>query len=127
MELDQLLDLLSKVSIKLLPVLGALLLFYLIVLIKRVIETMKKVDKSMESLQDTIEITNRQLNALDAPLNTINNLSETIDNVHETTKHYARSAMVAVIDNFGNIKDWALNKVNEEKEPNKSGSDINEQ
>ena len=84
MELDQLLNLTSTVSGKLLPILGATVLVFLIVFVRR-----------------TLDSAGKQLDALDKPMQTLNEISETVDNVHEASKSVIRSLLSSVIDNVG--------------------------
>ena len=74
---------------------------------------------AVAAMKETLDTTNRQLETLDKPLNTLNELSDTVDAVHEASKTAVKSAVVAIIENFSTIKDWALTKtqkhVNEDR------------
>ena len=103
MELDQLLNLTSVVANKLLPILGVVALIFLIIFLRKLIALMISSNAAVDTMKTTLDTANRQIEALDKPLQTINDLSETIDNVHEASKNVLRSALVALIDNIGNI------------------------
>ncbi|WP_416326522.1 histidine kinase [[Eubacterium] hominis] len=110
MELDQLLDLLSVVAQKSLPILGFIVLVFLILFVKHLIVLLKSANEAIISMKTTLDTANKELETLEKPLNTLNELSDTIDTVHEASKTAVRSALVAVIENLGAIKDWALQK-----------------
>lgn len=114
MGLDQLLELTSAVASKLLPILGAVLLVFLIIFFRRLIQLLVSAKQAADTADETLKITNRQLNALDKPLNTLNELSETVDNVHEMSKNVVRSTLVAIIENFSSIKNWVLRTAKQE-------------
>lgn len=117
MGLDQLLELTSMVAYKSLPILGAILLVFLIIFLRRLIQLLISAKQAADTANETLTITNRQLSALDKPLNTLNELSETVDNVHEMSKNVVRSTLVTLIENFGAIKNWILRNVNKEEMP----------
>ena len=56
---------------------------------------------------------NQDLQKLEKPLQTVNELSETIDMVHEASRNAVRSALVTIIENASNIKEWIFSKKNE--------------
>lgn len=116
MGLDELLELTSSVAWKLLPILGAAVLIYLIILLKRVIKVIENSDKAVITADDTMKTLNRQMQSLDKPLSTLNDLSDTVDYVHEASKSAVKSTVAVVIDNFANIKEWTSAKLNEKKE-----------
>lgn len=116
MELDQLLDLCNVVCGKLLPICGVIVLIFLALFFKHLVDVLKQVKEITTKLNHTVDVATRELETLEKPLKTINELSETVDQVHEASKHAVRSALVTVIDNFANIKDWIINHLQKEKE-----------
>ncbi len=101
MELDQLLNLTSTVSGKLLPILGATVLVFLIVFVRRLILVLTSTNEAIHSLKKTLDSAGKQLDALDKPMQTLNEISEMVDNVHEASKSVIRSLLSSVIDNVG--------------------------
>ena len=97
MELDQLLDLLSVVAQKSLPILGFIVLVFLILFVKHLIVLLKSANEAIISMKTTLDTANKELETLEKPLNTLNELSDTIDTVHEASKTAVRSALVAVL------------------------------
>ena len=119
MGLNELLELTSAVAVKILPFLGVIALIFLIIFLKRLAAVVVNADTVVSAMKETLDTTNRQLETLDKPLNTLNELSDTVDAVHEASKTAVKSAVVAIIENFSTIKDWALTKtqkhVNEDR------------
>ncbi len=103
MELDQLLNLTSVVAGKLLPILGATVLVFLIVFVRRLILVLTSTNEAIGSLKKTLDSAGKQLDALDKPMQTLNDISETVDNVHEASKSVIRSLLSSVIDNVGSL------------------------
>ena len=103
MELDQLLNLTSVVAGKLLPILGATVLVFLIVFVRRLILVLTSTNEAIGSLKKTLDSAGIQLDALDKPMQTLNDISETVDNVHEASKSVIRSLLSSVIDNVGSL------------------------
>ena len=79
MQLENFFNSISFISIKLLPLLGIILLVYLIIMVKNLIVTLKTANKTLEEV-------NIQIRKLDVPLNTVSEISKSIDSVHELTK-----------------------------------------
>ena len=119
MGLNELLELTSAVAVKILPILGVIALIFLIIFLKRLAAVVVNADTVVSAMKETLDTTNPQLETLDKPLNTLNELSDTVDAVHEASKTAVKSAVVAIIENFSTIKDWALTKtqkhVNEDR------------
>ncbi|MEG0708747.1 MAG: histidine kinase [Longicatena sp.] len=115
MGLDQLFELTSKVAQRALPILGVIVLIFLAVFIKHLINVMKSTNDALIVMKQTLDTTNRQLETLDKPLHTLNELSETVDCVHDASKNAVRSTLVCVIENFSSIKDWVLSIAKKEK------------
>lgn len=103
MELDQLLNLTSTVAQKLLPILGATALVFLIIFLRKLIALLVTSNEAAATMNATLENANRQLEALDKPMHTLNELSETVDNVHEASKNMLKSVLTTIIDNMGDI------------------------
>lgn len=114
MGLDQLLELTSSVSIKLLPILGVIAFIFLIIFLKRLITVISNANHAVDSMKETISLTNHHLESLDKPLKTLNELSETVDSVHEASKNAVKSALVAIVENFSTIKEWVFAKTQKE-------------
>jgi len=93
---DQLIELVSQVSFKLLPIAGLILLIFIILFFKNLVDAMK-------SLKNTLETTNEQIKKLDKPLETIEDLSNTIDEVHNASKGAIGKSITIVKDSLDTI------------------------
>ena len=106
MTLDSLLVLLSDTAWKLVPIVLIVLLIYVILLLRHAIILARETKKA-------VDMVNQDLQKLEKPLQTVNELSETIDMVHEASRNAVRSALVTIIENASNIKEWIFSKKNE--------------
>lgn len=79
MELEQFFESISYMSLKILPLLGVVLLIYLIIMIRNIIGCLQSATK-------TLDEANNQLRKLDVPLNTVAEISKSVDYVHDLTK-----------------------------------------
>ena len=113
---DQLVNAISNLCYKLLPVLGILLLIYLVLLAKNLIDVLKSVNVTLTRTNDLVDECKGQIRKLDKPLGTINDLSETVDNVHESAKAAVNTAINAIIANLENVKHWIQNIKNKGNE-----------
>ena len=120
MELDQLLNLTSTVAGKLLPILGAVVLFFLIQFFRRLVTRMVSGNEAVKSLQGTLDSANKQLDLLEKPMQTLNEISETVDNVHEASKSAVRSVIAALVDQMGSL----LKMFNTKKDEAQSESEL---
>ncbi len=120
MELDQLLNLTSTVAGKLLPILGAVVLFFLIQFFRRLVTLMVSANEAVKSLQGTLDSANKQLDLLEKPMQTLNEISETVDNVHEASKSAVRSVIAALVDQMGSL----LKMFNTKKDEAQSESEL---
>lgn len=126
MNTDQLIEVISNLCLKLLPVLGVVLLIYLVILVVNANKTMKSLDVTLSKTNDLVDECKGQIRKLDKPLNTIGDLSETVDDVHASAKNAVNSAINTIATNMEHVKEWISNLknkpvvkqtvVNEEKE-----------
>ena len=103
MEIEILFSTVAKIATYMLPVLGVILLIYLIIFVKNLIDTLK-------DLSLTLLTAESEIRKLDGPLNTANELSKTVDEVHYATKNAVTKASQVVSENFDMVKEWVLDK-----------------
>lgn len=101
---DAFVDMLSSLCSRLLPIVGVILLIYLIKLIASLIKTTKELNKTLEEAQDAIDIANSQIQKLDKPLATIGNLCETVDSVQDAANQAIKSSIAIVLNNLDKIQ-----------------------
>ena len=111
MQLESFFESISFISLKVLPLLGAVLLVYLIIMIKNVITCLKSATK-------TLDEANNQLRKLDVPLNTVAEISKSVDYVHDLTKESVKTVSTTVYQNMNQVKELfnkAIHKVKKEE------------
>lgn len=105
MTVNEFFSTIAMVARWILPVLGVVVLVYIILFLKELLQTVKIATK-------TLDTTEQQIRKLDAPLSTAENISHTIDEVHETTKKAVKTAANTVVKNVDQIKNWVNTKKN---------------
>lgn len=111
--MDALLDTLSSVSLKLLPVLGVAIFVLLIIILRRSFDLMKKVEKTLDQVDATMK-------KIDGPLNTVVNVSRTIDSINSAAENAVRTLAVSAVKNYEIVLDWFKENVLNRKEKVKS-------
>ena len=97
--LDQLLISLKEVCQLLLPVLGAIVLVYLIMFLNKLVKVAAKAEVLLSNVDDKVA-------RLEKPLNTVESLCTTVDGVHEATVNGVNSAIDYLVHNFATVSEW---------------------
>ncbi len=103
--MDELLRAMQEVSVQVLPILGVIVLFFLVLVLRRIYKLLGDVGLSVIKLNTTIDKINGGLDELKAPLSTLSRLSHSVDVIHSATESALKSAIGIVIENFDWIKD----------------------
>lgn len=109
MTTDQFIEFFSELCSKLLPIVGVIVLIYIILLLRKIIQFFVSLQKTMVTVDSTVSVVEEQIRKLDAPLNTVTEFSETLDNLHEMSQNAVKSTLLALISNLNVIRDWLLN------------------
>jgi len=104
--MDQLLTLLGEISVQLLPILGVVVLIFIIVLLKKALDVMKQVSSTVVKVNSTIDAVDKGINELQGPLQTLNRISGTVGLVQDVTENAFKTAIVAFAGNYSVIKDY---------------------
>ncbi len=104
---EEVLAAIAQIAMWILPVVGVVVLIYLALLFKKLIETLKEVDKTLVLVDD-------QVKKLDEPLATVQQISGSVDEIHNKARDVAKSASVAASDNITRAKDWFAERKNKE-------------
>lgn len=125
---DQLIEVVSVVCYKLLPVVGFIVLIFVVMLLKHLIDVLKSVNVTLAKTNDLVDECKGQMRKLDKPLATVNDLSESIDNVHESTKNAIHSAINVIVANLENVREWLANRKekNEDDFSDEASNDVME-
>lgn len=97
--MDALLETLSSVSLKLLPILGVAIFILLIILLKRSFELLKKVDRTLDQVDQTMK-------KIDGPINTVVAISKTIDTINSAAENAVKTIAVSAVKNYGVVSEW---------------------
>lgn len=109
--MDALLLALKNVSEQLLPILGAVVLFYLCIVFKKLSVLLDSLSKTVDNLSPTIKLVDQSIEKVQAPLNTAVKLSHTIDDVHDKTIDSVAKATTYINENMDDIKTYVNDKV----------------
>lgn len=123
--MDALFESLSQISVLLLPTLGALVLIFLLVLLKSLNDLVKKTHQTVNHLDQTMNIVDRTLEDLRVPVQTIANVAHGIDTVTSITQNSALAFSKYLVENLDVIKEWIqkLFKRNKPTEQTYNGED----
>lgn len=108
--MDQLIQDLQIVCTQLLPIIGAVVLVFLCILLRKVWQTVDALRKTIEGLDPTLRLVDKSIEKVQAPLDTVAKYSKTFDKVHDKT--------FAAI---GKMTDFANDKLDSLKETIKTG------
>ena len=108
--MDQLIQDLQIVCTQLLPIIGAVVLVFLCILLRKVWQTVDALRKTIEGLDPTLRLVDKSIEKVQAPLDTVAKYSKTFDKVYDKT-----SAAI------GKMTDFANDKLDSLKETIKTG------
>ena len=97
--MDQLIQDLQIVCTQLLPIIGAVVLVFLCILLRKVWQTVDALRKTIEGLDPTLRLVDKSIEKVQAPLDTVAKYSKTFGKVHDKT-----SAAIGKITDFANDK-----------------------
>ena len=108
--MDQLIQDLQIVCTQLLPIIGAVVLVFLCILLRKVWQTVDALRKTIEGLDPTLRLVDKSIEKVQAPLDTVAKYSKTFDKVHDKTSGV-----------IGKVTDFANDKLDSLKETIKTG------
>jgi uncharacterized protein YoxC len=108
--MDQFLLAAKNLAEILLPSLGAIVLIYLAIVLRKLAKVMDNVNVTMTNAETTVKLVNKSIEKAQAPLDTVVKLSHTVDDVHdstlETVKNINESTQKFVNENIDVAKDY---------------------
>jgi predicted PurR-regulated permease PerM len=104
--MDELIKQLSALSVLLLPILGVVVLIFLVLILYRFLKIAKQLSGTVVKVDSTIQTVEDRLNDLKGPLQTINRISGSVDLVQDAAEKAVKKMVVAVSSNYDLIKDW---------------------
>lgn len=120
--MDPLLQSLREASVLVLPTLGALVLIFLLVLLKRVLDLLKRVNALMDRVNSTLDVVDKELAELQESISVLSSLARGIVTVQNFTKHSVTTLVVFFAEYAGAIKEW-LKSVFDKHTPNPEDTD----
>ncbi len=111
--MDALLDSLSSISLKLLPILAVAIFVMLIILLRKSFDLFKKVETTLDQVDATMK-------KIDGPLNTVVAVSKTIDMVNSAAENAVKTLAVSAVKNYEFISEWVKENILKRKEKVKS-------
>jgi len=97
---------LREISVLVLPLLGALVLIFLLVLFYRLYLMMKKVDLLLDRVDKTMNIVDKELNDLQVSIGVITSLANGIITVQNFTRSSVTTLALYLVEHFETIKAW---------------------
>lgn len=115
--MDALLTDLKIVSEQLIPVFGAVALFFLCRALYKLTKLLDQLGSSVQSLGPAIDRVNTSMEKVQAPLDTAVKLSHTVDDVHAKTIESLSKAAVYASENMDHLKAFVNEKIKVEDVP----------
>jgi hypothetical protein len=121
--MDEFLSILNEVAVVLLPILGAVVLFFLAVILYRILKLLKVLQGSMTTVDHTLTTVDDYVTQLEAPVKTVVKISKGVDVVQNTTENAIKQVIQFVMENFEWIKETIVQKF---KKTNQEGGTSDE-
>ena len=107
---------LANVSEQLLPILGAVVLIFLCVLLKKAWEMIDSIHETIKNLDPAIKDVEKSMEKLQAPLDTAVKYSHSLDKVHDKTIEVLQKATDFASENVTKIQSAVQEKFNKVEE-----------
>ncbi len=109
--MDQLLLDLQVVSTQLLPILGAVVLIFLCIFLKKLWTLIESITATVKSLDPTIKLVDQSIAKVQAPLDTVVKYSNSLDKVHDKTAEAFGKAADFASENIDSLKTIVQDKM----------------
>lgn len=110
--MDALLLALQNVSAQLLPILGAVVLIFLCISLKKLSILIVELTEFVKKLDPTVRLIDQSIEKVQAPLDTAVKLSHSVDKIHDKTAETFGKAATFATENIDQIKGYVQNKMN---------------
>jgi helix-turn-helix protein len=115
--MDALFNGLREISVILLPILGAMVLIFLLFLFYRLYFMMKKVDLLLDHVDRTMDVVDQELNELKNSIEVLSGVAKGVLYVQNFTKHSLMTATVFLAEHFDGIRQWFQEIFDKKSEP----------
>lgn len=106
--MDEFLQILREVSVLILPILGAGVLIFLLVLLKNVLDLIKQASATVEHLEKTLGVVDEAIDDVSASLKTVRAITNGIDAAGAMASQSLTKLAKLVVENYDSIKNWFL-------------------
>ncbi len=110
--MDALLNALYAVCVQLLPIIGAVVLVFLCIFLRKLWKLIDHASDMVVRLNPTINLVDQSIEKVQAPLDTAVKYSKTLDNVHDKTIESVNRAAETASENVEKLKDFVVDKFN---------------
>lgn len=110
--MDEFLQILREVSVLILPILGAGVLIFLLVLLKNVLDLIKQASATVEHLEKTLGVVDEAINDVSASLKTVRMITNGIDTASAMASQSLTKMAKLFVENYDSIKKWILTLFN---------------
>ena len=110
--MDALLSALYAVCVQLLPIIGAVVLVFLCIFLRKLWKLIDHASDMVVRLNPTINLVDQSIEKVQAPLDTAVKYSKTLDNVHDKTIESVNRAAETASENVEKLKDFVVDKFN---------------
>ncbi|MBQ6221868.1 MAG: hypothetical protein IJJ44_04600 [Solobacterium sp.] len=110
--MDALLSALYAVCVQLLPIIGAVVLVFLCIFLRKLWKLIDHASDMVVRLNPTINLVDQSIEKVQAPLDTAVKYSKTLDNVHDKTVESVNRAAETASENVEKLKDFVVDKFN---------------
>ncbi|MBQ1467409.1 MAG: hypothetical protein IIZ27_02920 [Solobacterium sp.] len=110
--MDALLNALYAVCVQLLPIIGAVVLVFLCIFLRKLWKLIDHASDMVVRLNPTINLVDQSIEKVQAPLDTAVKYSKTLDNVHDKTVESVNRAAETASENVEKLKDFVVDKFN---------------
>lgn len=97
-----------EVSVLILPILGAAVLIFLLVLLKNIFDILKKANQTIDQVNKTLLIVDDAMEDVQAALKTVRMITNGIDTASAIASQSITKLAKLVIENYDSIKNWIL-------------------
>lgn len=106
--MDEIFKVLNEAAVILLPILGAIVLFFLAVFIYKLIKTLDNLQRSIHTVDHTLSQVDKYVEQLEQPVSTLLRVSAGVNTVASTTESIISKLIKFIAENFEWLKDAVM-------------------
>lgn len=110
--MEELLLILREISVLILPILGAAILIFLLVLLKNVLDILKQTSATIAHVEKTLGVVDEAIDDVQASLKTVRAITNGIDMAGALASQSITKLAKLLVENYDSIKTWFLKLFN---------------